>query len=78
VIVGISESCYDSFGIPVSLLQEKNMEFTMDSLFPNLAECNDEELKGAAGVVTNIDTTNLSQNFLLRRNDTEASHEEDE
>ncbi len=76
--MGISESCYDSFGVPVSLLQEKNMEFTMDSLFPTLADCNDEELKSGAGVVINIDTTNLSQNFLLRRNDTEVSHEEDE
>jgi len=73
-IYGISESCYKSFGIPSSLVLQNLSDLTIDSIFPNLQNYHQEELKSATGLVCTIDTTSLPENFLFTR--TEESEDE--
>lgn len=78
VIQGITSSCYQSFGIPASLMYGNNYssnEFTIDAIIPDLLTQNNEELRSPSGVVLTIDTTNVQQNFLLGNAD--SQHESD-
>ena len=60
VIMGITYSCFQSFGIPAQLVYGNTTntnEFTLDAIAPELADIkNFDELK-TTGMVANIDTT---------------------
>lgn len=67
VIQGISETCYEDFGISSSLVDETEMtdNFTVDKILPEIEDLSEDELKGPNGVVTILDTTNLHEEFLI-------------
>ena len=67
IIQGISETCYEDFGIPSSLIDETEMtdNLTVDKILPEIEDLSEEELKGSDGVVTILDTTNLHEEFLI-------------
>lgn len=68
VIIGITHSCFKSFGIPSSLVFGNNAssnEFTIDAIFPDIINQNLEELKSISGLVITLDTSTLPQNYLL-------------
>ena len=72
MIYGVSESCYQSFGIPASLTSgtHRNFdEFTIDLIFPDLLQRNKADLKLEPGLDITIDTSSLPQNFLIGRDD---------
>jgi hypothetical protein len=81
VIHGITYSCKQEFGIPSSLVHGSNSatnEFTIDTIFPELLTHNIEELKGATGVTTTLDTSTLQQNYLIAQGrDDESNYEDD-
>lgn len=62
VIMGITYSCFQSFGIPASLVYGNTTntnEFTLDAVSPELADSkNFDDLK-TTGFVAAIDTTNI-------------------
>jgi len=64
-IYAVTEGCYDSFGIPASITNGANPEFTIDSIFPDFHDVDDESLRAPAGQLYTIDTTSLPQNFLV-------------
>jgi len=64
-VYAVSESCYDSFGIPAQITNGNNPEFTIDTIFPEFRDFNDEELKTPVGQLYTIDTTSLPQSFLI-------------
>jgi len=64
-VYAITEGCYDSFGIPASITNGANPEFTIDSIFPDFHDIDDESLKTPQGQLYTIDTTSLPQNFLV-------------
>lgn len=80
--MGITYSCFQSFGIPASLVYGNTTntnEFTLDAISPELADSkNFDDLK-TTGFVAVIDTTNIQQNYLLGHGDSEdeISFEED-
>jgi hypothetical protein len=68
IILGITLSCYKSFGIPSNLVYGNNAssnEFTIDSILPDIINQNHEELKSGNGIVTTLDTSTLQQNYLV-------------
>jgi len=42
-------------------------EFTIDKIFPDLLQQNNEELTSATGLVLTLDTSTLPHNFLFDR-----------
>ncbi|KAM3130308.1 hypothetical protein pb186bvf_017604 [Paramecium bursaria] len=82
-ILGITQSCYTKFGIPSSLVygnSTNSNEFTLDNIAPELADSKNNEDLQNGGLVTYIDTTQIQQNFLLGRGDSddELSMEDEE
>ena len=78
MIQGVTQSIYQSFGIPSSLTygnNTNNNEFTIDAIFPDFFDKNEEDLKSLNGRVLTLDTTNLRQNYLIgsNQNDEEES-----
>lgn len=77
-IFGVSENCFESFGIPAKLTNGDATDFTISSIFPDLLNQNMEELKSTTGLVCTIDTSALEQNFLVGRYDSEEEIDEEE
>ena len=79
VIQGVTHSCYQSFGIPASLVygnSSNTNEFTIDAIAPELMNTeNFEELKSQAGVLVTLDTSMIQQNFLLGQGDSDRESE---
>ncbi|KAL4478284.1 hypothetical protein ABPG72_016596 [Tetrahymena utriculariae] len=75
VMQGVTQSCYNSLGIPSSLMygnSTNNIEFTVDTICPDLLNPEFyEDLKSPAGLIVTIDTTTVQQNFLLDEEDSE-------
>jgi len=67
-IYAVTEGCYDSFGIPSSLANGTDPEFTIETIFPELNEDDNESMKTTSGLLTMIDTTSLPENFLVGLN----------
>ena len=68
IIQGVTQSIYQSFGIPASLTYGNNPnsnEFTIDTILTDLFTQNEEELKSPSGLILTLDTTNLRQNYLI-------------
>ena len=68
LVYGINESCYQSFGIPPSLIwgrNTKNNDLDIDAILPELATVNPEELTGTGGAILHIDTSNLHSDYML-------------
>lgn len=78
-IYGITQTCYQSFGIPASLVSRNNQassnELTIETIIPEILTHNIEELKSLSGAILNIDTTNLPQNFLMDHSNHERESE---
>lgn len=68
-IQGISESCHEFFGIPAQLIYgnaANSPDFTIDSIAPALVDISNlQELKSPQGLVVQLDTTYIQQNFLI-------------
>ncbi|EAR83935.1 PAS domain S-box protein (macronuclear) [Tetrahymena thermophila SB210] len=68
-IQGISETCHEYFGIPAQLIQgntANSPDFTIDSIAPAIVDVqNLTDLKSPQGMVVQIDTTYIQQNFLI-------------
>jgi len=64
-IYAVSESCYDSFGIPAQITNGNCADFTIDSIIPEFHEYYDSQLKTASGQLLHIDTTSLPESFLI-------------
>ncbi|EAR98621.2 PAS domain S-box protein (macronuclear) [Tetrahymena thermophila SB210] len=81
VMQGITQSCYNSLGIPSSLMygnSTNNIEFTVDTICPDLLNPEFyEDLKSPAGLIVTIDTTTVQQNFLLDEEDSEDEEYQD-
>ncbi|CAD8089671.1 unnamed protein product [Paramecium primaurelia] len=82
-ILGITQSCYTRYGIPASLVYGNSTntnEFTIDAIAPELVDIKNQDDLKSQGLVTTIDTSQLQQNFLLGRgeSDDEMSLEEEE
>jgi hypothetical protein len=60
-IYGVTYSCYQSMGIPASLVKgnsSSNQEFTIDLIAPEITDAkNLEEIKSPQGLIVTIDTT---------------------
>jgi len=67
MIYGVTQNCYQDFGIPASLANGEHNEFTIDSVFPSFHEQNPETLKTQGGVICTLDTTLLPENFLIEQ-----------
>eukprot|EP00331_Platyophrya_macrostoma_P019490 CAMPEP_0176470080 /NCGR_PEP_ID=MMETSP0127-20121128/40245_1 /TAXON_ID=938130 /ORGANISM="Platyophrya macrostoma, Strain WH" /LENGTH=784 /DNA_ID=CAMNT_0017864311 /DNA_START=1009 /DNA_END=3359 /DNA_ORIENTATION=- len=83
LVYGISQSCYESFGIPASLIYGKNTtnnDLEISAILPELAAQSIEDLSGTGGVILNIDTTNLHQDYMLGNNhtDNESAYKSEE
>ena len=79
-IYAVTEGCYDSFGIPSSLANGTDPEFTIETIFPELHEEDDgESMKNSSGLLTTINTTALPENFLVGLNpvDSMADYQSD-
>lgn len=63
VVLGVTHSCYQQFGIPASLVQGNSantVEFTLDSIAPDIVDPkNFEELKSPQGLIVTLDTTSI-------------------
>ena len=71
LIVGITESCFDSFGIPISLIKGSNgsnmtdaREFTLESILPEVVYCKKKDELNDQGILATLDTSDLYENFL--------------
>jgi PAS domain S-box len=68
LIHAIDYNCRQSFGIPGNICwgaDASSVEFTIDSIFPELNANDVEVLKARGGIITYIDTTHLPLNFLV-------------
>lgn len=81
-ILGVTYSCYQSLGIPASLVSGNssgNSEFTIDQIMPEMNEQkNLEEMRQPQGYVTTIDTTFIQTNFLLDEENSEDESQNDD
>lgn len=79
--MGVTYSCYLSFGIPASLVYGNTTntnEFTLDAIAAELSDPkNIDDLK-TTGMIATIDTTNIQQNYLLGHGDSEEDMSFDE
>ena len=73
-LLGITQNCYDHFGIPASLVfgnGNNTSEFALDSIMPEVFDqINYESLKNN-GIVCEIDTTMLKEHFFIGQNDSD-------
>jgi PAS domain S-box-containing protein len=79
VVHGVTESCFQAFGISSSLTLAQNIdfsEFTIDKIFPDLLLQNTQELR-TGGLILKINTTALAQEYLAAKNSA-LFEEEDE
>lgn len=79
--MGITQNCYDSFGIPPSLVYGNNSnttEFMLDQICPDLVDSmNQEQLKSITGFSCQLDTTNLIMNYLIALNESDDENDVD-
>jgi len=81
IVYGITKNCFESFGVPSSLVygNASSNELTIDTVIPELATLDDEQLKNPNGFLATFDSTTLKQNYYLGENNSEnESDEEDE
>jgi len=64
-IYAVTESCYDSFGIPAQITNGNSPDFTIDTILPDFHEYYDSQLKTISGQLLHIDTTSLPESFLI-------------
>lgn len=82
VVMGITKSCYDSFGIPSTIIygnSNNTNDFTIDQVAPeiDMPGVTQDELKSAAGCIVTFDTTYIQQNFLLEEDGSKQGSEEE-
>jgi len=82
VILGISHSCYTSFGIPAAFVfgnASNSNELTLDQIAPELvAPKAADELKNTQGLNATLDTTVIQQHYFLGDDDSELEGSESE
>ena len=80
MIHGVSKSCEESFGIPASLANGEDAEFTLESIFPDYLDYTSKDTKESKvhfDGLWELDTTNLPQNFMLDVEDSKVVEEEE-
>jgi hypothetical protein len=81
-IMGVTYSCYQSLGIPASLVygnSQNTSEFTIDQIAPDINDPkNLDDLRSPQGLTVTIDTTFIQTNFLLDEEESEGDSERDE
>jgi hypothetical protein len=82
VVYGITFNCFESFGVPYSLVygNATNNELTIDTIIPEITTLDDEQLKNTNGFVATFDSTTLKQNYYLGENnsDNESDNESED
>ena len=77
-IQGVTINCKKNFGISGSLIRTSSMgtnDFTIDAIFPEILQCNIDDLKSSSGVMTMINTSTLKENYMIEH---ENSNEEED
>ncbi len=80
-IYGITYGCKLTFGIPMSLINGEGgsgggNNFNIDTIFPGLLQCSEQELKRPEGINIVLDTSTLRQNFFFAEDDEEELDDE--
>jgi PAS domain S-box-containing protein len=79
-VQGVTHSCKKYFGISSNLVRTSSYgtnDFTIDAVFPELLQLNLDDLKGAGGVVTTINTSTLKENFMIEHESSNQAEEEE-
>lgn len=79
VIYGISQNCFDSFGIPSTLIYGNNTgnDLALDTIFPEYSQIDEDQKRNQNGFTTVLDSTTLKQNYDLEgENNSENESEE--
>ena len=81
VLLGITQNCYYSFGIPASLaygVSASSAEFNLDSIISELSISEkEEEMRSPNGSIITLDTTLIQANYLLGQANSESNSEND-
>jgi hypothetical protein len=75
----MTQSVYNQFGVPVSLINNNSPaanNFTIDLICPNILSSKvQDEMRTDQGTIIAIDTTVISQQFLLSKDSSRSSVE---